>query len=183
MAYSGYSKVVLEDAWTELEYTGCYSMTTQYHLNYFVNGMFSMPGGIPGLFNFFEYDEDLKYDPVQMQRDIQELEKKNKEEGADKLYLILWYIDTDSDSEQQQLFEFKTGRQETYDYIKEMLKDEEFGKHVDVMKSRILADSKGIRISHKVSIYKFMFDMKYGDKVEDNDSSFDIEDWKYDFEE
>ncbi len=68
---SGYETVTLEKAWAEVEYTGCYSMTTQYHLNYFVNGMFSMPGGISGLFNFFEYDEDLKYDPDLMERDIE----------------------------------------------------------------------------------------------------------------
>ncbi|MBQ7453236.1 MAG: BspA family leucine-rich repeat surface protein, partial [Clostridia bacterium] len=42
--------------------TGCYSLTTKYHLNYFIDGLLSMPGGISGLFNIFEYGENLKYD-------------------------------------------------------------------------------------------------------------------------
>ena len=68
---SGYGAVTLENAWAETEFTGCYALTTEYHLNFFVNGMFSMEGGLPGLFNIFDYDEDLKYDPVKMQRDIE----------------------------------------------------------------------------------------------------------------
>ena len=67
----GYSEITLENAWIQLEFTGCYSMTTEYHMNYFVNGMFSMPGGITGLFNFFEYDENLAYDKAPMAQDIE----------------------------------------------------------------------------------------------------------------
>lgn len=43
------------------EYTTCYSPVTAFHLNYFVDGLLSMPGGIPGLFNIFDYGQDLKY--------------------------------------------------------------------------------------------------------------------------
>ena len=39
-------------------------------MNYFTNGMFSMPGGISGLFNFFAYDENLAYDGALMAEDI-----------------------------------------------------------------------------------------------------------------
>ncbi len=67
----GYDIVTLENAYLKTEYTGCYSLTTNYHLNYFVDGMFSMPAGIYGLFNFFEYDEDLKYDEAKKQTDIE----------------------------------------------------------------------------------------------------------------
>lgn len=67
----GYSEVTLTNAYTQIEYTGCYSLTTEYHLNIFVNGMFSMPGGITGLFNFFEYDENLAYDKELMAQDIE----------------------------------------------------------------------------------------------------------------
>jgi hypothetical protein len=67
----GYSEITLENAWVQLEFTGCYSMTTEYHMNYFVNGMYSMPGGITGLFNFFEYDENLAYDKELMAQDIE----------------------------------------------------------------------------------------------------------------
>ena len=66
----GYGEVTLTHASIETELTGCYSLTTAYHLNYFVNGMFSMPGGISGLFNFFAYDENLAYDREQMAQDI-----------------------------------------------------------------------------------------------------------------
>ena len=67
----GYSEVVLTDAYTQIEFTGCYSLTSEYHLNVFANSMFSMPGGITGLFNFFEYDENLAYDKELMAKDIE----------------------------------------------------------------------------------------------------------------
>ena len=63
--------VTLEEAYITNEYTGCYSLTTVYHLNYLIDGMLSFPGGIEGLFNFFEYDEDLKYDEEKMKDDIE----------------------------------------------------------------------------------------------------------------
>ena len=46
-------------------------MITVYHLNYFIDGMLSLPGGIEGLFNFFAYDEHLAYDAEQMAEDIE----------------------------------------------------------------------------------------------------------------
>ena len=53
------------------EMTECYSPTSFYHFNYFVEGMLSMPGGITGLFNYFEYGSDLKYDEEAYNRDIE----------------------------------------------------------------------------------------------------------------
>lgn len=67
----GYGEVVLCDAYMETVETRCYSLTTQYHMNYFVDGLFSMPGGIPGLFNFFTYGENLAYDKELMASDIE----------------------------------------------------------------------------------------------------------------
>ena len=67
---SGYGKTTLVNAYVTTEYTGCYELPSEYHMNYFVEGMFSMPGGIPGLFNFFEYDENLAYDKEKMEEDI-----------------------------------------------------------------------------------------------------------------
>lgn len=64
-------KITLNKAYMTTEYTGCYSLVTAYHLNYFIDGLFSMPGGIDGLFNIFEYDEDLKYDEEKMKADIE----------------------------------------------------------------------------------------------------------------
>lgn len=62
--------VTLENAYVKNEYTGCYSLVTAVHLNYFIDGMFSIPGGISGIFNIFEYGEDLKFDAEKMQADI-----------------------------------------------------------------------------------------------------------------
>jgi hypothetical protein len=67
----GFEVVTLTDAYVAEEYTGCYSLVTVYHLNYFIDGLFSIPGGIDGLFNIFEYDENLKYDEEKMQADIE----------------------------------------------------------------------------------------------------------------
>lgn len=52
------------------EYTECYSPVTAYHLNYFTEDMLSMPGGIEGFFNIFEYGKDLKYIDESKQADI-----------------------------------------------------------------------------------------------------------------
>jgi hypothetical protein len=66
-----YDKVTLEKAYITNEYTGCYSLDTVYHINFFIDGLFSMPGGIDGLFNIFEYGDGLKYDEEKMQEDIE----------------------------------------------------------------------------------------------------------------
>ena len=68
---NAYETVTLEKAYVTNEYTGCFSLVTMYHLNYFIDGLFSMPGGINGLFNYFEYGEGLKYDEEKMQADIE----------------------------------------------------------------------------------------------------------------
>ena len=67
----GFDSVTLTEAFVTTEYTGCYSLVTVYHLNYLIDGMLSIPGGIEGLFNFFEYDESLGYDKEQMEKDIE----------------------------------------------------------------------------------------------------------------
>mgnify|MGYP003289803293 CR=1 FL=1 len=72
MYYNGHNfeEVVLQDAYVTTEYVGCYSPVTTYHLNFFSDGMLSMPGGIEGLFNIFDYDEELRYDVEKMEIDI-----------------------------------------------------------------------------------------------------------------
>ena len=62
--------VTLNDAYVKNEYTGCYSLITAVHFNYFIDGMFSMPGGMEGLLNIFEYGEELRFDAEKMQEDI-----------------------------------------------------------------------------------------------------------------
>ena len=66
-----WNTVTLTEAFVTTEYVGCYSLVTAYHLNYFIDGLFSMPGGIEGLFNIFEYGDGLVYDEEQMQKDIE----------------------------------------------------------------------------------------------------------------
>lgn len=62
---------VLSSVHVKEEYTECYSPVTYSTLNYFTEGMLSMPGGISGLFNYFEYDRDnLAYDAERKAVDI-----------------------------------------------------------------------------------------------------------------
>ena len=63
-------EVVLIDAYLTKETVKVYSPVTEYHLNYFTEGLLSMPGGIEGLFNIFSYDENLQYDLDLMEADI-----------------------------------------------------------------------------------------------------------------
>ena len=65
------SEVKLVDAYVTEELTTVYSPVTVYHLNYFTEDMLSMPAGIPGLFNIFEFGDNLTYDEEQMQADIE----------------------------------------------------------------------------------------------------------------
>lgn len=63
--------VTLVDSFVKKEYTGCYELPSFYHLNFFAEGILSIPGGITGLFNIFEYDLDLKYNEEAKARDIE----------------------------------------------------------------------------------------------------------------
>ena len=65
------NNVTLTNSYITNEYVGCYSPVTAYHLNYFVDGMLSMPGGIEGLFNIFDYNDDMTYDIEKMNEDIE----------------------------------------------------------------------------------------------------------------
>lgn len=65
------SSVKLIDSYITNEYVGCYSPVTAVHLNYIVDGLLSMPGGIEGIFNIFEYGEGLKFDEELMKEDIE----------------------------------------------------------------------------------------------------------------
>ena len=63
--------VTLTDAYVTEETTGCFSFPSEYHLNFFADGFLSMPGGIEGMFNIFDYDETLKYDEAKKAADIE----------------------------------------------------------------------------------------------------------------
>ena len=63
--------ITLVNAYVDTQYTEVYSPTSFYHLDYFVEGILSMPGGITGLFNIFEYGDNLQYEPEAYARDIE----------------------------------------------------------------------------------------------------------------
>ena len=110
-----------------------------------------------------------------------------------KIYLILKvYNDADAvDGEGETIrdFEFFTGTsQELYDKAREeILESDDISvrQKIDVMKSMILVDSSKITIGvalrndNPCSMYRIMKNLKEQGKVED-DSSFDIDDYKYD---
>lgn len=83
--------VTLVDSYITNEYVGCYSPVTAVHLNYIVDGMLSMPGGIDGIFNIFEYGEGLKYDESLMQQDIEKYGLMEYEALADYVPYEMFY--------------------------------------------------------------------------------------------
>lgn len=113
-----------------------------------------------------------------------------------KLYLILRvYNDMDAgegELEQIKDFEFFTGTsQELYDKLKEEIidsKDESVRQKLDIMDSIVMVDSSKITLSvvtskkKPCSVYKIMRNLKEQGKIVDN-TSFDIEDYRYGDEE
>ena len=93
----------------------------------------------------------------------------------EKVYLIL--IDgTEADNNETPFrdWQFKIGRQEAYDYIKNMLLSEYLV--IDVNTSKIIVSSEKVKVDDGITIYEFMKSMKENDKVIDY-TSFDIEDY------
>ena len=67
---NGFDEVELLTANKRVEFTGCYSVTTTYYINHFINGYLTLPGGYHWFGNYFEYGENLKYDEQAKVRDI-----------------------------------------------------------------------------------------------------------------
>ncbi len=70
-AESGFARVRLVNAYETTKYTGCYSVTSTYYINHFINGYLTVPGGFHWFVNYFEYGENLRYDQEAMTRDIE----------------------------------------------------------------------------------------------------------------
>ena len=67
-------RVELVNAFIKNECVRIFCPVTYFHMNSFANGFLNtpnIPGDITGLVNYFEYDEDLKYNEEAMQRDIE----------------------------------------------------------------------------------------------------------------
>ena len=117
----------------------------------------------------------------------EEIEARDKNKNGDLYkYLILLEGEyKDRDGENYRSFEFITGRQAAYDYIKEILEnmhdDSDFEYLLDVSKSKIISeppvitpDTPRITLSNMLTVYSFMKIMREKGKVVD-DTSFDIE--------
>jgi len=65
------SAITLKNIYFTTEDTLSFAPITQYHLNYFTNGVLAMTSSMDGLFNIFELDETMKYDETEMQKDIE----------------------------------------------------------------------------------------------------------------
>lgn len=101
-------------------------------------------------------------------------------------YLILLegeYIS--NEGEPFKTYDIVVGRQKAYDYIKQWLTGEDdTDVRINVIKSRILVEPEiitektpRITLSNMLNIYRFMRDMKEQEKIIDDDSSFDIQDY------
>ena len=96
-----------------------------------------------------------------------------------KLYLVLLYIGSDSDNEEDTKdFFFVKGRQAVFNAIKDALEN----YNVDAMRSLIFVDSPKVTISTKTTVYQFMKDMINTNKVI-NDTNFDINDYYYEIDD
>lgn len=67
---NGFEAVELQTAYKRLEFTGCYSVTSTYYINHFINGYLTVPGGYHWFVNYFEYGENLKYNEQAKANDI-----------------------------------------------------------------------------------------------------------------
>ncbi len=67
----GGRSLTLEKVEIAKETVAVYSPVTVMNLNLFHEGMLGITGGIEGLFNIFELDEDMAYDPVKKAEDIE----------------------------------------------------------------------------------------------------------------
>ena len=118
----------------------------------------------------------------------EEIEAKEKNKNGD-LYKYLILLEGEykyKDGENYKSFEFITGRQAAYDYIKDILmnmNDSDYEYMLDISKSRIISeppvvtkDTLRITLSNMLTVYSFMKIMREKGKVTD-DSSFDIEDY------
>lgn len=118
----------------------------------------------------------------------EEIEAKEKNKNGD-LYKYLILLEGEykyKDGENYKSFEFITGRQAAYDYIKDILMnmhDSDYEYMLDISKSRIISeppvvtkDTPRITLSNMLTVYSFMKIMREKGKITD-DSSFDIEDY------
>ena len=107
-------------------------------------------------------------------------EKKSK---YNKRYLVLlngYY--SENENLEYKTYEFIIGRQKTYDFIKDILKDTSY-TIIDAMKSLVIVDSENVHLSNALSVYEFMKNLKNSDKIKDDDLKFDIEEYYYNEED
>ena len=89
----------------------------------------------------------------------------------EKRYLILLEgTDNYSEDENFRTYEFIIGRQEAYEFIKNMITGTDIA--IDTKKSLVIVDSPQVHLSNAVTVYKFMKSMIESKKVDETDLSF-----------
>ena len=104
-----------------------------------------------------------------------------------RIYLILLEGTKKGTDEPIRTFLWVEGRQTAYHEIKDILKssidpddsDNPYYADWDLFKSKIIADAPKVKISDAKSVYWFMRHCKDNNLVVDDDTSFEIDDWKY----
>ena len=111
--------------------------------------------------------------------------KMNTIDNKSKYLILLEGEYISNEEESFKTFDIIVGRQKAYEYIKQWLVGEDdTNVRIDVIKSRILVEPEvitektpRITLSNMLNIYRFMKNMKEQEKIIDDDSSFDIDDF------
>lgn len=111
------------------------------------------------------FDTNKNEDHVQAIIEALEKGEQVKLEKSEQRYLILMYVKDDEDDTRKE-FEIKTGRKETYEFLKSMI------DIIDVHESKILLDDLGL--ADASSVYDVM--TKFCQIFDDDE--FNIEDYK-----
>lgn len=72
------SKLISYNSYEEI--TECFSLSTAYNLNHFVEGALCISDDISGLYNYFDLDNNYKYDEVKKEKDIEKYGLLNYED-------------------------------------------------------------------------------------------------------
>lgn len=122
---------------------------------------------------------------------ITEEEKQGNKKGDDIIYLILFVYSSKSENEEDiRDWQFKIGRQNTYDFIRSILLNggEGADEILNVDESIIYAENPSLpaeknklKLSNGISLYQFMKDSYALNKIVD-EGGFDIEEYHFEDE-
>ena len=84
--------VTLESAYVSTEYVGSYNIVTVKNINAVINGMLSIDTATDGIYNYFEYGDNLKYDEEKMQHDIETYGLSSYDEWEEFAPYEMYYV-------------------------------------------------------------------------------------------